>query len=62
MSADINMFLLQTVMRNDIPFALTTNVTQKKKTREEMFGALRGKYEMSDDFDAPLEDSMEYME
>ncbi|MCL2055397.1 MAG: DUF2281 domain-containing protein [Oscillospiraceae bacterium] len=30
--------------------------------RRAMFGCLRGKYKMSDDFDAPLDDFKEYME
>ena len=30
--------------------------------RKAMFGCLRGKYNISDDFDAPLEDMREYME
>ena len=62
MSTAINMFLRQTVRQNDIPFVLTTAPAQKKKSREDMFGALRGKYKMTDDFDAPLEDFKEYME
>jgi len=33
-----------------------------KKSRESMFGCLRGEYKISDDFDAPLEDFKEYME
>jgi len=33
-----------------------------KKSREAMFGCLRGEYKIADDFDAPLEDFKEYME
>ena len=33
-----------------------------KKTRESMFGYLRGEYTIANDFDAPLEDFREYME
>ena len=32
------------------------------KSRELMFGCLRGEYKIADDFDAPLEDFEEYME
>ena len=62
MSTAINMFLRQTVRQNDIPFILTTNPKSAKKSRDEMFGALRGKYKIADDFDAPLDDFKEYME
>jgi len=33
-----------------------------KTPREAMFGSLRGKYKIADNFDAPLEDFKEYME
>jgi len=36
--------------------------TSKKMSREEVFGCMRGQFEMSDDFDAPLDDFKEYME
>ena len=32
-----------------------------KKSREAMFGYLRGEYKIADDFDAPLEDFEEYL-
>ena len=62
MSTAINMFLRQTVRQNDLPFVLSTNVNLKNKSRKEMFGCLRGEYKIADDFDAPLEDFMEYLE
>ncbi|MCL2045216.1 MAG: type II toxin-antitoxin system RelB/DinJ family antitoxin [Oscillospiraceae bacterium] len=62
MSTAINMFLLQTVRLNDLPFVLSTNAKPSKKPREEMFGCLRGEYKIADDFDAPLDDFKEYME
>ena len=62
MSTAINMFLRQTVRQNDLPFALSTNVKPRKKTRTEMFGCLRGEYKIADDFDAPLDDFKDYME
>jgi DNA-damage-inducible protein J len=62
MSTAINMFLRQTVRQNDLPFVLTTNVKNSKKTMAETFGCLRGEYKIADDFDAPLEDFKEYME
>jgi predicted DNA-binding antitoxin AbrB/MazE fold protein len=33
-----------------------------KTKREAMFGCLRGKYKIADDFDAPIDDFKEYME
>ena len=62
MTTAINLFLRQTVRQNDLPFILTTNVESNKKSRDAMFGALRGKYKIADDFDAPLDDFKEYME
>ncbi|GHU76644.1 hypothetical protein FACS189461_4460 [Spirochaetia bacterium] len=50
MSTAVNIFLRQTVRQNDLPFVLTA------KPRAAMFGCLRGKYVMADDFDAPLDD------
>ena len=34
----------------------------EEKSRESMFGCLRGEYKIANDFDAPLEDFKEYME
>ena len=34
---------------------------KRKMSREEVFGCMRGQYDMSDDFDAPLEDFREYI-
>jgi len=34
----------------------------QKKSRDSMFGYLRGEYSIASDFDAPLEDFKEYME
>ena len=50
---------LPTPNHNDIIFDLRAN--QEKKSRDAMFGCLRGEYKISDDFDAPLEDFEEYM-
>jgi len=38
------------------------NLKQGAKSREIMFGCLRGEYKIANDFDAPLEDFKEYME
>ena len=62
MTTAINLFLRQTIRQNDLPFILTTKIKPVKKSRDEMFGCLRGEYTIADDFDAPLDDFREYME
>jgi len=66
MTSAVNLFLRQTVHRNDLPFGLTTQEPQPEKkpkmSREEVFGCMRGQFNIPDDFDAPLEDFKEYME
>ena len=57
MTTAINIFLRQAIQRRGIPFAL---VTQERKTP--MPDCMKGKIWMAGDFDAPLEDFMEYME
>jgi len=36
-------------------------IETEKKSRDSMFGYLRGEYKIASDFDAPLEDFKEYM-
>jgi DNA-damage-inducible protein J len=62
MSTAINLFLRQTIRQNDLPFVLSTNRKYNKEARDAMFGRLRGKYKIADDFNAPLDDFKEYME
>ena len=38
-----------------------THIKSKKTARNAMFGYLRGKYKITSDFDAPLDDFKEYM-
>ncbi len=40
---------------------LKTKSKQKGKVKQRNFGAAKGFFEMSDDFDEPLEDFKEYM-
>ena len=48
---------------NGIPFnAVVPQEKHPKMSREAVFGCMRGKFWMADDFDAPLEDFKEYME
>ena len=43
--------------------AVPAKTSQKQKmSRQQMFGCMRGKFEMSANFDEPLSDFMEYME
>ena len=59
----ISMLIRGVVNDNGIP-ANVAAPTEKctKMSREEVFGCMRGQFEMADDFDAPLEDFKEYME
>ena len=67
----LSMFIRGVINYNGIPFNAVVPPTvvppeSEKKTpkmsREEVFGCMRGQFEMADDFDAPLEDFKEYME
>ncbi|MCL1794963.1 MAG: type II toxin-antitoxin system RelB/DinJ family antitoxin [Oscillospiraceae bacterium] len=59
----ISMFIKSVINYNGIPFSAVAPVEKKHKmTMAEMLGCMRGQFKMSDDFDAPLEDFMEYME
>jgi addiction module RelB/DinJ family antitoxin len=59
----LSMFIRGVINHNGIPFnALVSQEKVPKMSREEMFGCMRGQFEMADDFDAPLEDFREYME
>jgi len=59
MASAINMFLDQTVKQNDIPLVSLTPEQKVKSNRDAMFGCLRGKYDIADDFDEPLDDFKE---
>jgi DNA-damage-inducible protein J len=64
MTTAVNLFLRQTVRMNDIPFILTTKINQSSPAGQLPFGrgCMKGKIQMAEDFDAPLEDFKEYME
>jgi DNA-damage-inducible protein J len=63
MTTAVNLFLRQTVRMNDIPFILTTKATPPVSTGRLTFGrgCMKGKIQMAEDFDAPLDDFKEYM-
>jgi len=52
-------FVLPTLGEKEAPTGITTE--KPKMSRAEMFGCMRGQFEMADDFDAPLDDFKEYM-
>ena len=63
MTTAVNLFLRQTVRMNDIPFVLTTGAGSDPAGRLPYGrGSMKGRIQMSEDFDAPLEDFKEYME
>lgn len=37
-----------------------TNITENKSLKRNVFGSLKGKITMADDFDAPIDDFKEY--
>ena len=59
----LSLFIHSVINYNGIPFMLMApqEVQSTKLSRKEMFGSMRGMFEMADDFDAPLEDFKEYM-
>ena len=66
MTTAVNLFLRQTVRQKDLPFVLSTlaqtePVKIQENPRQQLFGMLRGQYEMAADFDAPLDDFSDYM-
>lgn len=64
MTTAVNLFLRQTVRMNDIPFILTTKATQPVSTTDKLAfgrGCMKGKIQMAEDFDSPLDDFKEYM-
>jgi len=69
MTTAVNMFLSQVVDRGTLPDGfdepldfVPLPVKRPKRTREEMFGSARGRFNIPDDFNDPLEDFKEYME
>ena len=58
----LSMSVQSVINDNDIPFKEEIQLEKPKRTREEMFGCARGKFNIPDDFNDPLEDFKEYME
>jgi len=58
MTTAINIFLRQSIRQHGLPFSVSGE--PPKKTPKP--GCMKGKIRMADDFDAPLEDFLEYMQ
>ena len=63
MSSAINIFIRQAIRQNKIPFEISAErpTTDNKKNRKTAFGCLKGKINVPDDFNKPLDDFKEYM-
>jgi DNA-damage-inducible protein J len=62
-STAVRMFLAASLECDGLPFAPRRREpapSEKTESISAMFGCLRGKYKISDDFDAPLDDFKEY--
>jgi addiction module RelB/DinJ family antitoxin len=63
----LSMFITNTVRDNAISLNTVSSPKKRpkkrrKRTREEVFGCARGRFNIPDDFNDPLEDFKEYME
>lgn len=54
-STAVNMFLTASLESNGLPFTVKPHMTEPANPREAMFGCMRGKMQIADDFDAPIE-------
>ena len=59
-SVAIGSLIKNAVRSKQIPF--DEEETPRKRTLEEAFGCARGKFDIPDDFNDPIEDFKEYME
>jgi len=60
-STAVNIFLRQVVNQNAIPFYIEKQKIKKKKPHSQMYGSLRGKIQISEDFCNPIDAFEEYM-
>jgi addiction module RelB/DinJ family antitoxin len=61
-SVAISMFITNTVSLDSLPFIEEMPPKKTKRTRAEMFDCAKGRFNIPDDFNEPLEDFREYME
>ena len=61
----LSIFIKSVINFNGIPFSIVAPsaaaIQNKKMSRSEVFGCMRGQFKMAEDFNAPLEDFKEYM-
>ena len=57
MSTAINMLLRKAIYQHEVPFEISI----RKESRHAAFGCLKGKINVPDDFNEPLDDFKEYM-
>ena len=57
MSTAISMLLRKAIYQNEVPFEISV----EKNSRHAAFGYLKGKINVPDDFNEPLDDFKEYM-
>jgi len=64
MSSAINIFIRQAIRQNKMPFEISADKTVESevKNRRSAFGCLKGKINVPDDFNEPLDDFEEYMQ
>ena len=61
-SGALSMFIKGVINYNGIPFNIIAPQEKHfKMSRENTFGCMRGQFNMTEDFDAPLDDFKEYM-
>ena len=61
-SSAMSMLITNAVRQNSIPFDEEARPKTAERTREEVFGCARGRFNIPDDFNESLEDFAEYME
>jgi len=57
----LSMFIKGVINNKGIPFAAVVPTEKSLMSREAVFGCMRGQFTMAEDFNAPLDDFMEYM-
>jgi len=60
MTTAVNMFLRQAISKDTLPFDILP-IVDHSKGNVPIFGSMKGKIVMAEDFDAPLDDFKEYM-
>ena len=62
-SGPLSMFIQGVIHHNGIPFGFIAPQEEKfTMSKKDVFGCMRGQFQISDDFNEPMEDFKEYME